>query len=89
MIARDIDAAGEVAAHRTTLTRPGTDEPQQLETVPGRWRSYYENVADALYGRTELAVTAESVRRVMEIIDAAKRSAAVGRAIDIGDGAGP
>ena len=85
MIARDIDAAGAVAGQPTTLTIPGAEKPQELETVPGRWRSYYENVADAIRGHAELAVTARSGRRVMEVIDAAKRSANEGRAIYLGD----
>ena len=42
-----------------------------METAPGRWRSYYENIADALAGRAELAVTAESVRQTMVAIEAA------------------
>ena len=54
-----------------------------IEPVAGRWRRYYENVAAAVRGREELAVTAESVRAVMGVIDAARESARTGRAVEI------
>ena len=85
MIAGRIDAAEQIAAHRVIATTHRGEKSVELETVPGRWRCYYENVAEALLGRAPLAVTAESVRRVMEIIDAARRSAAEGCAVDTGD----
>ncbi len=46
-----------------------------VPTVPGNWRSYYENVRDAMNGEAELAVKATEVQRVMAVIDAALRSA--------------
>ena len=45
------------------------------------WRCYYENIAGALAGTTELAVTAHSVRQTMVAIEAARLSAAEHRAV--------
>ena len=52
-----------------------------IPTVPGRWRSYYENVRDAINGETELAVKATEVQRVMAVIDASLRSAQSGQIV--------
>ena len=46
MIAGDIDAAEEAPEHYARLYRSA--EETIIETAPGRWRSYYENIADAL-----------------------------------------
>lgn len=46
-----------------------------IPTLPGRWRSYYENIRDVLTGRAALAVKPQAVRRVMAVLDAAQRSA--------------
>lgn len=56
-----------------------------IPTVPGRWRSYYENVRDAVNGEAELAVKATEVQRVMVVLDAAFRSAASGQVVPITD----
>jgi len=85
MVAGDIDAAAEVPTHRVVHAPTVSGTQEELETVPGRWRSYYENVADAILGRAELAVTAASVRRVMAVIDAARQSAATGQAVEVDD----
>ena len=58
----------------------GTKE-RVIPTIPGRWRSYYENVRDAINGEAELAVKATEVQRVMAVIDAALRSADQGRLV--------
>ena len=79
MIAGDIDAAEEAPEHYAHLYRDA--EETIIETAPGRWRSYYENIADALAGRAELAVTAESVRQTMVAIEAARLSAAEQRPV--------
>lgn len=50
-----------------------------IPTVPGRWRSYYENIRDALAGEAELAVKPTEVLRVMTVLAAAFRSAATGK----------
>ncbi len=85
MVAGDIDAAREEdRGHWPRLCRrDGQPEETVIEPLAGRWRSYYENVAAAIRGREELAVTAESVRAVMGAIDAARESARSGRAVEI------
>ena len=83
MVAGDIDAAQQDPVERARVSTETDGELSDfvVETVPGRWRAYYENVAAAIQGRAELAVTAESVRRVMEVLDAARLSAATGEAV--------
>ena len=54
-----------------------------MQPVPGRWRSYYENVAAAIRGEAELAVTAASVREVMVVFDAARESVASCQAVNL------
>ena len=79
MIAGDIDAARESSEFFASVSDGKTET--RLPTRPGRWRSFYEDIADALAGRAELAVTPESVRFGIEILDAARRSAAGGEVI--------
>ena len=85
MIAGDIDAAREDRATFPRLRRElvGRSAETVFEPVAGRWRSYYENVAGAIRGTEDLAVTAESVRAVMGVLDAAKQSAASGQTVEI------
>ena len=73
MRAGDIDSAVEPPEQ----LRPPEDgrRGRAVPTLPGRWRSFYENVADALAGRAELAVTPQSVRRDIAVLDAAFQSA--------------
>ena len=52
-----------------------------VPTVPGRWRSFYENVADALAGKAELAVKPQEVRRSIALLEAAFASAASGEVV--------
>jgi len=73
MTAGDIDAAREEPATYGRL-HDGVRETI-VPTRPGRWRSYYENIRDALTGQAELAVKPTEVRRVMALFDAAQRSA--------------
>lgn len=76
MIAGNIDAAEESPENYATVKDAKTET--RLPTLPGRWRSYYENIADTLAGKAALAVTPESVRRGIQILDGAKRSAQSG-----------
>jgi scyllo-inositol 2-dehydrogenase (NADP+) len=79
MKAGDIDAAVEPEANYGRLrTREGE---RVVLTVPGRWRCFYENVADALAGRAEPAVRLEEVRRCMAVLEAAFRSAEQGQVV--------
>jgi scyllo-inositol 2-dehydrogenase (NADP+) len=79
MIAGDIDSATEAPENYARLYGP--EEETIIEPIPGRWRSYYENIADALTGRAELAVTAQSVRQTLVAIEAARLSAAERRVV--------
>ncbi|HUP44699.1 MAG TPA: Gfo/Idh/MocA family oxidoreductase [Thermoanaerobaculia bacterium] len=40
-----------------------------IETLPGNYRAFYENVRDVLAGRAESAVTAEQAKRTIEVIE--------------------
>jgi len=82
MIAGDIDRASEDPGQYGEL---GSGEGTEVvPTLPGRWRSFYENVAAHLLGEAELAVTPASVRRQMAVLDAAFRSAHAGQVIPVG-----
>ncbi len=85
MIAGDIDAAREAPEHYARLYRDVAGQAAEtvVETVRGRWRSYYENIAEALIDRSKLAVTAESARAALAVIAAARQSAATGTAVDL------
>jgi scyllo-inositol 2-dehydrogenase (NADP+) len=52
-----------------------------VPTLPGRWRAFYDNIADALQQGAAVAITPESSRAVMAIIEAAQQSAQTGQAI--------
>ena len=54
-----------------------------IPTLPGRWRSYYENIRDVLTGKAALAVKPQEVRRVMAVFDAALRSAQSGQVVPV------
>jgi predicted dehydrogenase len=74
----------------TTLER--FDDTQALErksdkyighypTVPGRWRGFYENLADAVRGNAELEVKAEDSRDGLRIMELARESHETGRTL--------
>ncbi|MBB6048588.1 Gfo/Idh/MocA family protein [Armatimonas rosea] len=79
MIAGDIDSAVETPESYGTL-HDGKSE-RQITTLPGRWRSFYENVTEHLAGNAPIAVTLESSRAGMQVIDAALKSAATGEVV--------
>ena len=79
MRAGDIDSAVEPEDNHGRLKT--AEQERAVPTLPGRWRSFYENVADALAGRAELAVKPATVRRTIAVLDAAFRSARSGEAI--------
>ena len=83
MVAGQIDTAREEPAQypRLWVETAGRSSEIVLETLPGRWRSFYENIAEAIADPARLAVTPESVRRVMALIEAARASAASGQAV--------
>ena len=85
MIAGNIDAATENPRHRAVIHANSTEPNSEMiiETVPGRWRSFYENIAIAIEDRNKLEVTPESSRKTMAVIEAARRSASTGETIEL------
>ena len=85
MKAGDIDAARPSPRDGASLFRDcgGKTRQTAVEPVPGRWRSYYENVGAAILGREEPAVTCESVHEVVRVLEAAAESAARGEAVTL------
>lgn len=74
----------------TTLER--FDDTQALEpksqkyighypTVPGHWRGFYENLADAVRGKADIAVNAEDSRDGIRVMELARESHETGRTI--------
>jgi len=57
---------------------PAESKVKYLETD---WTAYYRNTAAHLTGKEELAVTPESARRVISIIETAEKSAKAGKAL--------
>lgn len=81
MKAGDIEGAREKPENFGKLS----DRKQEttIETRPGRWRGFYENIGDTLNGRAELTVTPQSVRRVLGVFDAAQQSARTNSVVQI------
>jgi scyllo-inositol 2-dehydrogenase (NADP+) len=73
MMEGDIDAAREPEEHYGTLKTADSERP--VPTQAGRWRAFFENLGEALAGRAEPVVTLAQARRVIAVLDAAKRSA--------------
>ena len=79
MIAGDIDSAREDERNSARIHNGRTE--MAFPTVAGRWRCYYENIADVLARGAETAVKLPEVRRAIAVIDAAFRSAKTGRTV--------
>ncbi len=79
MKAGDIDAATEDPQKYARL-HDGKQE-RTVPTVPGRWRNFYENIADVLTRGAEPLVKLPEARRAIAVLDAAKRSAQSGAAV--------
>ena len=62
---------------------PATTERSQLQTIPGDYREYYSNVAAAILGEAEPAVTARAAVRTARVIELAIESSRTGKSIDI------
>ncbi len=52
-----------------------------LETIPGNWKAYYQNISDVLNKGAELAVKPAEVRENMRLIDAIVKSAETGASV--------
>ena len=85
MLAGNIEAASEDPTNRARIRTEFSGLPAELvvETVRSDWTGYYQNVADALNGRAELAVKPEQVRRAIAVFDAAMKSAQTGETVPI------
>ncbi|MDP9394668.1 MAG: Gfo/Idh/MocA family oxidoreductase [Actinomycetota bacterium] len=82
-LVQDVD--GEATAYGGWTDEAGTrgwlvtgDERTAVPRVPGEWGSFYRELADALRGEGGLPVAARDALAVMEVLDAAQRSAASG-----------
>jgi len=76
----DIDAAEEPEENYGRLKTAGGEE-RRVTTVPGCWRGFYGNVADALAGRAEPAVKLPETHRVIAVLEAAFESAESGKVV--------
>jgi scyllo-inositol 2-dehydrogenase (NADP+) len=82
MKAGDIDSAIEAPGNSGKLrNRAGVEH--LVTTLPGRWRNYYENIADVLLNGAAPLVKLPEVRRAICVLDAARRSAETGTTIRI------
>jgi scyllo-inositol 2-dehydrogenase (NADP+) len=86
MIAGDIDAANEPEANFGKLYTGQTKTDHAATTVPtlpGRWRNFYENVADVLVNGAAPAVTLPQMRKLMTVMDAVFASARTGDVVQL------
>ncbi|MCM8768733.1 MAG: Gfo/Idh/MocA family oxidoreductase [Candidatus Omnitrophica bacterium] len=82
MVAGDIDRAKEEPYFYGRLKKSDGQE-EVIPTLPGRWRSFYENIAQVLSGKAELAVKPEEVRRTIAVLAAGRQSAGQGQVLRI------
>ncbi|NQZ70989.1 MAG: Gfo/Idh/MocA family oxidoreductase, partial [Lentisphaeria bacterium] len=81
MIDETIDAAVEAEENYARI-HDGTVEIIR-PTLAGRWRNFYENVADVITNGAESAIQLGTNRRAMSVIDAAFRSHEEGKLIHL------
>ncbi len=67
----------------------GLESRLTLKTLPGRYVTYYENIADILLHGAEPLVKLSEVRDELAVLDAAKQSAATGEVVRMGAPSGP
>ena len=81
----NIDGAMEDPAHRAKIITEidGLRTEMKLDTVPGHWKSFYQNIADVLNHGEDLAIEPEEVHTVMKILDAATDSQETGEVVTI------
>ncbi len=82
MVDEEIDSAAESAEDYASIKTAVAET--RYPTLPGRWRNYYENIADVLHKRATPAVSLASVRRSIAVIEAAFRSAETGDVVRLG-----
>ena len=81
----NIDAAKEDPANRARVVTEIGGEVKELtlETIPGNWKAYYQNISDVLNKGAELAVKPEEVRENMRLIEAIMESAEKGTSVKV------
>lgn len=79
MKAGNIDAAVESPDNYAFLKTPQSQE--HVPTRAGRWRTYYENIADALLNGAEPHVKPDEMRRAIAVLDGARQSAQMGEVV--------
>ncbi|HLZ10717.1 MAG TPA: Gfo/Idh/MocA family oxidoreductase, partial [Chloroflexota bacterium] len=81
----NIEAAAEAPADRARITTDvaGLAADLTVESVRGDWTDYYQNIADTLAGRANLAVTGEQVRRSIAVFDAAYLASRIGETVRV------
>jgi scyllo-inositol 2-dehydrogenase (NADP+) len=87
LLAGNIEAAVEDPSNRAVITTEvgGFVTEMVVETVRSDWTTYYRNIADTLAGRAELLVRPEQSVRVMDVVDAAMRSAQTGETVPLAE----
>jgi len=80
----EIENAVEDPADRAQLVTENGDR-DVVETLPGDWRKYYQNIADVLLRGADLAVKPEECRRALRILTAYLESIKTGQAVVIED----
>jgi scyllo-inositol 2-dehydrogenase (NADP+) len=85
MLQGNIDQAQEDPNQRARIVTDigGLTTTLVVESVHGSWRRYYENIAEAIERGAPLAVTAESARRNVAVLEAAMRSVTTGESIAV------
>ena len=83
MVGGNIDSAREEPEHyaRVKTEVNGIVAEMRLQTLRGSWKSFYQNIADALADGAELAVKAEEVRRVVAVLEAVSESVRTGQVV--------
>ena len=71
----------ESAWGKLTTMQNGMATEKSVPTLPGDYRRYYENVRDAIQGRTALAVPAEQGWRIIRLLELALESSKQKRTI--------
>ena len=81
----DIDAAEEDPANYAKVWTEAGGENREIviQSVRGSWKSYYQNIADVLNNDAELVVKPEEIHKVMQVYDAAMKSAETGQTVKI------
>ncbi|MCC2685429.1 MAG: putative dehydrogenase [Paenibacillaceae bacterium] len=61
----------------------GLNVTGQIQTITGSYTAYYQNIADGVTGRAELAVKPEEARNAVRLIELALESSRLGKTLDV------